>query len=164
MLELIRNMTGDGRTVLMCTHLLLEAEGLADEIVVMQTGTALKAGRPADLMQEYWPTPQVKITSPIPEGLRAVEQHPHVVAATFEDDFVVADLASEDAVPGIVADLAKRKVPVSSVAPVSVSLEELYFAIRRDYGSTEGELAPPGGGSGRPARGDGSGRHLDAVA
>ena len=49
-LELIRGMAGTGRTVLMSTHLLLEAEGLADEIVVMQTGTSLEAGRPDELM------------------------------------------------------------------------------------------------------------------
>ena len=65
-LELIRNMAGTGRTVLMCTHLLLEAEGLADEIVVMQAGTDLRSGRPDDLMNDFWPTPRVKITSTIP--------------------------------------------------------------------------------------------------
>ena len=164
-LELIRNMTGDGRTVLMCTHLLLEAEGLADEIVVMQTGTALKAGRPDELMAQYWPTPQVKITSPIPEGLDALAQHPDVLAVEHVDGAVVLDLESAESVPGIVADLAQRKVPISSVVPVSTSLEELYFAIRREHGSTEGELAPPGGGSGRPARNDqGSGHGLEAAA
>ena len=30
MLEMIREMTDEGRTVVMCTHLLLEAEGLAE--------------------------------------------------------------------------------------------------------------------------------------
>ncbi|MET1049031.1 MAG: ABC transporter ATP-binding protein, partial [Acidimicrobiales bacterium] len=34
-LELIRSMTEDGHTVVMCTHLLLEAEGLADQVVVL---------------------------------------------------------------------------------------------------------------------------------
>ena len=45
-LELIREMTGDGRTVLMCTHLLLEAEGLADQIVVLEDGDDLVSGTP----------------------------------------------------------------------------------------------------------------------
>ena len=48
-LELIREMTEQGRTVLMCTHLLLEAEGLADQVVVMQHGTSLVWGAPGDL-------------------------------------------------------------------------------------------------------------------
>ena len=45
-LELIREMTDDGRTVVMCTHLLLEAEGLADQIVVLEDGTDLVSGTP----------------------------------------------------------------------------------------------------------------------
>src|SRR3546814_12264399 len=44
-LELIREMTGDGSTVVMCTHLLLEAEGLADQVGVMPDGTDLVAGK-----------------------------------------------------------------------------------------------------------------------
>ena len=138
----------------MCTHLLLEAEGLADEIVVMQAGTDLRSGRPDDLMNDFWPTPQVKITSTIPDGLAALSKHPEVTRLEKEDNFVIADLHSEDAIPAIVADLAQRKVPISSVVPVRPSLEELYFAIRREHGSTDGELAPPGGGSGRPIRTD----------
>lgn len=161
-LELIRGMAGDGQTVLMCTHLLLEAEGLADEIVVMQAGTDLKSGRPEELIAAYWPTPQVRITSTIPDGLDFLENHAEVLAFERTDDAVTLDLRSEDAIPGIVAHLSQRKVPITSVVPVRPSLEELYFAIRREHGSTDGELAPPGGASGRPVRD--AGDHLRAVA
>ncbi len=37
-LGLIDEMAEDGKTVLMCTHLLLEAEGLADQVIVMDHG------------------------------------------------------------------------------------------------------------------------------
>jgi len=151
-LELIRGMTSDGQTVLMCTHLLLEAEGLADEIVVMQAGTSLKAGRPEELTREYWPTQQVRISSTIPESLEALSDHPDVVEFERDGDSVILDMESHDAIPGIVASLSERKVPISAVVPMSPSLEELYFAIRREHGSVEGELAPPGGASGRPVR------------
>src|SRR5205085_268921 len=43
-LEMIREMTADGRTVLMCTHLLLEAEGLAERVIVLEEGTDLVSG------------------------------------------------------------------------------------------------------------------------
>jgi ABC-type Mn2+/Zn2+ transport system ATPase subunit len=36
-LNLIREMTSEGCTVVMCTHLLVEAEGLADQIVVLES-------------------------------------------------------------------------------------------------------------------------------
>ena len=40
-LGLIDEMAEDGKTVLMCTHLLLEAEGLADQVIVMDHGRAI---------------------------------------------------------------------------------------------------------------------------
>src|SRR2546428_11319 len=54
-LEMIREMTASGATVVMCTHLLLEAEGLADQVVVLEEGHDLIAGTPFELTQRYWP-------------------------------------------------------------------------------------------------------------
>ncbi len=45
-LDMIRQMTDEGHTVVMCTHLLAEAEGLADHVVVLDQGHALVEGRP----------------------------------------------------------------------------------------------------------------------
>ncbi len=60
-LEMIRVMTGEGRTVVMCTHLLAEAEGLAEHVVVLDYGTDLIAGPPDELCSHYWPHALVKI-------------------------------------------------------------------------------------------------------
>lgn len=151
-LELIRNMTSGGQTVLMCTHLLLEAEGLADEIVVMQAGTSLMAGRPQDLSRKYWPTQQVRVSSAIPQGLDMLANLDGVLVYDRSGDTASIEVADAAAVPAIVAALAAHNVPIQSVVPFNPSLEELYFAIRREYGSVDGEIAPPSGEQVRPAR------------
>lgn len=151
-LELIGRMASDGQSVLMCTHLLLEAEGLADEIVVMQAGTSLESGRPEDLAKVYWPGKQVRISSAAPEGLDILASQPGVVSFARVNDCANLEVRDTDVIPDLVALLAKRDVPISSVVPSEPSLEDLYFAIRREHGSVEGELAPPGGSSGRAAR------------
>ena len=61
-LALIREMTSDGHTVVMCTHHLVEAEGLADHIVVLDDGTDLVSGQPAELVRRYWPEDSVEIS------------------------------------------------------------------------------------------------------
>jgi len=68
-LELIRSMTDDGHTVVMCTHLLLEAEGLADQVVVLQDGTDLISGTPQELTDRYWPGSVVHLDAENPELL-----------------------------------------------------------------------------------------------
>ena len=58
-LGLVREMAAGGTTVVMSTHLLLEAEGLADQVVMMEDGTDVLAGSTDDLMRRYWPRPVV---------------------------------------------------------------------------------------------------------
>ena len=51
-LALIDEMAEDGKTVLMCTHLLLEAEGLADQVVVMDHGAVVAGSHGLDPQAE----------------------------------------------------------------------------------------------------------------
>ncbi|MEE9417633.1 MAG: ABC transporter ATP-binding protein, partial [Acidimicrobiales bacterium] len=48
-LSLIREMTAGGSTVVMCTHHLAEAEGLADRIIMLEAGSDLISGEPQHL-------------------------------------------------------------------------------------------------------------------
>ena len=71
-LELIHEMADEGRTVIMCTHLLLEAEGLADQVVVLEAGRDVIAGPPAELTRRYWPDTIVRIAATDPSALVAL--------------------------------------------------------------------------------------------
>ncbi len=152
-LELIRDMTGEGRTVLMCTHLLLEAEGLADEVVVMQHGTSLLSGAPSDLARQFWPDPMVTIATEGGHGLDALLCHDGVIGGELTASGAELRLTDFAAVPTLVAALVRAGASITAVRPFTPTLEDLYFAVRREHGSTEGELPPPGGATGRPAAG-----------
>jgi len=131
-LALIREMTRDGRTVIMCTHHLVEAEGLADHVVVLDAGTDLVAGSPDALVHQYWPDELVDISIgagtastvglEMISGVRSVQQ-------TAEGVRVVID--NQSVTPDIVAALVRAGIRVTRVAPREPSLEELYFAVRR---------------------------------
>ncbi len=153
-LELIRTMTREGQTVLMCTHLLLEAEGLADEIVVMQKGTTLLAGVPDELAADYWPTPQVRLSSPDHHALESLRNETGVTKVELASGSAVVDVDDHDRIPQLVAALVAAGAPVTGVVPFAPTLEDLYFAVRRDRGDSEGQddIRPPEELSGRPAR------------
>jgi ABC-2 type transport system ATP-binding protein len=80
-LRLIRDMTHDGHTVVLCTHHLVEAEGLADHVVVLDAGTALTAGAPADLAHELWPDAMVRLGTEDPAHLALLDGQPGVLRA-----------------------------------------------------------------------------------
>lgn len=129
-LRMIREMTDEGHTVVLCTHHLVEAEGLADHIVVLDDGTDLVAGAPGELVRRFWPEDAVEISVSdratfaaveLMSGVRAIEPTPAGARMTLDDPAVI---------PDIVAALVQAGARVERVVPHEPSLEELYFAVR----------------------------------
>jgi ABC-2 type transport system ATP-binding protein len=140
-LELIREMTADGTTVVMCTHLLLEAEGLADQVVVLQDGTALVSGRPEDLVRSIWTDTVVRVTLEDVTHAATLDQVPGVerwelAQADGRAGQCEIHLEHMGLVPDVVAALAAAGARLTRVEPLERSLEDLYFAVRRASGGT----------------------------
>jgi ABC-2 type transport system ATP-binding protein len=129
-LELIREMTADGSTVIMCTHLLLEAEGLADQVVVLEDGRDLIAGTPSDLTQRYWPGAVVKIDAEDREALDRLRELDGV-SAYERNGVATVQLDDLSRVPDLVFALTSAGVRVTRVEPHVPTLEDLYFAVRK---------------------------------
>jgi ABC-2 type transport system ATP-binding protein len=131
-LELIREMTADSHTVVMCTHLLVEAEGLADQIVVLENGTDLIHGTQEELTARYWPGNLVRFAAEDNAQLALLADAPGVLSLDHIDGVVEARLDDVARVPDLVSDLAASGVRLTRVDPHNPSLEDLYFAIRRE--------------------------------
>jgi ABC-2 type transport system ATP-binding protein len=129
-LRLIREMTEDGHTVLLCTHHLVEAEGLADHIVVLDDGTDLVAGAPAALVRRFWPDDAVEIAVSDRTTLAAIDAVPGVRSIEPTPSGARIILEDPSATPDIVAALVRAGARVEKVVPHQPSLEELYFAVR----------------------------------
>jgi ABC-2 type transport system ATP-binding protein len=129
-LELIRSMADDGNTVVMCTHLLLEAEGLADRVVVLEGGTDLIAGTPQELTDRYWPGSVVRLAAEDATGLDRLATTEGVIAYERDGDSAEVQVADLAVVPDLVAALAAEGVRLTRVEPRVPTLEDLYFAVR----------------------------------
>jgi ABC-2 type transport system ATP-binding protein len=131
-LELIRTMTGQGATVVMCTHLLLEAEGLADQVVVLDSGVDLVNGTPLELSRRFWPHAVVRVDGPDRDAVAAVvDGAPGVLAVDRSVDGPIAvSIDDHVRVPDLVFALAAAGVRVTRVEPYEPTLEDLYFAVR----------------------------------
>ena len=129
-LHLIDELAAQGRTVVMCTHLLLEAEGLADQVVMMEGGRTLVAGSPDELVRRVWPRPSVLIDAQNRAALDGLALLAGVVAVTPLEGPVLVELDDLSRVPDLVAHLAADGARVTRVTPHEPTLEELYFAVR----------------------------------
>lgn len=129
-LDLIREMPAEGRTVVMCTHLLAEAEGLADHVVVLEGGHAVVSGGPTEISARFWPGHRVLLDAEAPDMLDRVANWRGVTSYRRED---VADLTLDGPgrLPDLVAELVRDGVRLTRVEPCVPTLEDLYFAVRR---------------------------------
>src|SRR4029079_4826678 len=66
---LIDSLRTQGKTILMSTHYIEEAERLADEVAVMTKGMIISRGRPAELIAQHAGRETAEIYAP-PERLR----------------------------------------------------------------------------------------------
>ena len=133
-LELIHEMTDDGSTVVMCTHLLLEAEGLADQVVVLQDGTDIVDGSPDELTKRFWPDAMVRLSTADPTHLDALAGHDGVVGYERQEGLATLKIDRVDRVPDLVAALTAVGARVTRVEPHEPTLEDLYFAVRQSSG------------------------------
>ena len=132
-LDLIREMTADGHTVVMCTHLLIEAEGLADQIIVLESGTDLLHGSQEELIRRYWPNQLVWFDAEDPSGLEQLRSMDGVLAM-HRNGSRLTEVQVDDVrrVPDLVEALIASGVRLTKVDPHQPTLEELYFAVRKE--------------------------------
>jgi ABC-type multidrug transport system ATPase subunit len=129
-LDLIRELAGKGRTILMCTHLLHEAEGIADQVVLMGAGSAQAAGHPTELAAAYMRHPKVVIDAANRPSLDNIAAHPAVMRAEWNGALHLT-LEDIDELPDLVSDLVKGGTRLTRVEPQLPTLEHLYFEMQR---------------------------------
>lgn len=130
-LQLIDEMASHGQTVVMSTHLLLEAEGLADQVVLLDGGSDVVAGEPDALIQRYWPRPEVVFDADDRAGLDRLEHLEGVVSYHRNGGGAEVTVDHLARVPDLVSELVRAGVRLTSVTPHRPTLEALYLRARR---------------------------------
>ena len=118
--EMIRSLRALGKTVLLTTHYLDEAEQLADRVAVLREGRIVSIGTPAELTGGSRET-----------EIRYRRDGEEVVLRTSEPTRVLAELTGEAAAAGIELDGLTVRRP---------TLEEIYLAL---VGDEAEEVADP---------------------
>ena len=124
----LASLAGQGRAVLVSSHLMSELEGTADHLVIVGRGRVLADTPTRDLLAAA-SGDQVTLRTTAPDQAAAVLQH---VGATVigpgDGTLTVSGLAAEK----IVMHLGENAVPFSEVSAHRATLEQAYLDLTRD--------------------------------
>jgi ABC-2 type transport system ATP-binding protein len=143
--DFIGSLKGEGRTIILCTHNLIEAQSLCDRVAIIKK-TLLRVGTPRDLQRAlYGRHVEVRITNADPdpggdawrdEGDGTTMNDLAVMVATLEgvgdvvvagDRLLISTMDPEEVTPYVVRALVTVGVDIVRVAEVEHTLERAYL-------------------------------------
>ena len=132
----LRGLAGEGRTVLVSSHVLAEAAQTVDHVVVIDHGRLVTQSPLADLTAQA--APVVRIRTPDPAGLQAIVNADGGHARVTDGDQVEVTGST----PARVGALAARdSIPIVESITEHASLEDVFFRLTSAVGSAHTDRA-----------------------
>jgi len=131
--ELIEQFKLAGRTILMTTHYMDEAERLCDRVAIMDHGKAIAAGTPRELIASIAAEQMVEFSAGGAAqaldvaALRRIEGVREVHAENGSVRMQVTEL--HQAVPALLDELDRQGVPLTELRTHSASLEDVFVIL-----------------------------------
>jgi ABC-2 type transport system ATP-binding protein len=129
--EEIRRLVERGKTVLLTTHYLEEADALADRIAVINQGEIIAAGTPSQIKAQNGGK-RIRCVTAL--SLASLLQIPGVTEA--KQDREAVEIHASDA-EFVVRALLARDASLSALEITSAGLEEAFLALTQDNGNAE---------------------------
>ena len=130
---------GHGRTVLLCTHDLGEAQRLADRVAVLRDGQLAALGTPGELARRYGAA-RLEVEVPEAQGdaaRAALLESGFELARRTEDEEAIPPAtrrlrvaaAGRDRAPDVARAIVDAGIPLLRLDPADASLEDVYLAV-----------------------------------
>jgi ABC-2 type transport system ATP-binding protein len=127
--DIIRELRARGRTVLLTTHYMDEAERLCDRVAVVDAGRVIALGTPRELIASLGAEHVVEFGvadgAPAPEALSAV---PGVREVHCEDGRIRLTVAQiHETVPALISLLRERRIELTELLTHHATLEDVFL-------------------------------------
>jgi ABC-2 type transport system ATP-binding protein len=138
---LVRQLSGEGLTIFLSTHLLSEVEQLCNRVAVVSHGRLLAEGALAEIAQQARDRTEYRLVADDPERTRAVLESRKNVALLngrpeelegFRPEEVVRFSTGAEGAGPVVRSLVEEGVEVLALVPVRPNLEELFLRLTEE--------------------------------
>jgi len=127
--ELVRGIRDRGKTVLMTTHLMEEAERLCDRVAIIEYGKIIEIGTPGDLVRRHCPERTVLLATANPQADERLRTIPSIESVTSRDSQFTLQGKGEDFVTEVIHCLSENRIRVTDFRTVLPNLEDVFLKL-----------------------------------
>jgi ABC-2 type transport system ATP-binding protein len=129
--DLITQFKADGRTILLTTHYMDEAEQLCDHVAIVDHGKSIALGTPKELIASIGVEHVVEFSAAGEAvDLDALKALPGVTAVNTSEDSVQLQVRElHRAVPALIEELTRQGRPLTELRTHSATLEDVFVAL-----------------------------------
>ncbi|WP_431843794.1 ABC transporter ATP-binding protein [Calidifontibacter indicus] len=140
----LRHLAGNGKTILVSSHLLAEVEQTVDDVIILANGRLIRQGT----IEELRGHPKVRVVVPDPARLAQALNGAGIATEPGDAPGTVFALTENAASVG---DIAFRAgLPVHELRRQQADLEALFFELTSQGGARNRNLGAPAAGAGQP--------------
>ena len=127
--DLVRGIRDRGKTVLLTTHLMEEAERLCDRVAIIDHGRIVDIDSPAGLVRRHCPERTIVIETADPQAIDALGRVAGVESAIRDGADVIVRARSVEVMTGVIQCLAERKIAVTDFRTIVPNLEDVFLKV-----------------------------------
>jgi ABC-2 type transport system ATP-binding protein len=127
--DMVRGIRDRGKTVLLTTHLMEEAERLCDRIAIVERGRVIDTGTPAGLVRRHCPEQTVVLATEDGTAEARFGSIPGVESVTRHDAGVTIRSRDGDLVTRVIQCVAEHGIRVTSFRTEMPNLEDVFLKL-----------------------------------
>jgi ABC-2 type transport system ATP-binding protein len=127
--ELVRGIRQRGKTVLLTTHLMEEAERLCDRVAIIDHGRIIDIGTPAALVRRHCPERTVTVATEDPTAPERFRAIPQVQSVSVQGMLLTIRGRGDDLVTQVIHCLAEHRMRVNDFRTELPTLEDVFLKL-----------------------------------
>ena len=127
--DLVREIRSRGKTVLLTTHLMEEAERLCDRVAIVERGRVIDIGTPAGLVRRHCPTQTVVLETTDSSAAERFQSIGGVQSISWQDGRCTIRGNSGDLVTHVIQCLAEHRIRVTDFRTELPNLEDVFLTL-----------------------------------
>ena len=127
--ELVRGIRDRGKTVLMTTHLMEEAERLCDRVAIIEHGKIIDIGSPQELVRRHCPARTVILATGNDLAEERLGAIPSLETLTRQDSRFTIQGRGDDFVTEVIQCLSENRIRVTDFRTVLPNLEDVFLKL-----------------------------------